>query len=160
MHGSLDNDQVQGASVVASTIEQRLSGYFTGESSNSCSFPMKNTQFWPETRKLPPVFIQPSYTYTTEPLYNSKPDFYTPASGYNMSLQTQLSETSYSLHESAVETLPQAPKSKKRRGNLPKKKTDILKLWFDAHSKSPYPNEKEKQELMNQTSLSKGKLQL
>ncbi|KAI1281319.1 hypothetical protein F5Y07DRAFT_293431 [Xylaria sp. FL0933] len=44
-------------------------------------------------------------------------------------------------------------KQRKRRGNLPKETTDILRSWFIAHLNHPYPTEDEKQELMTQTGL-------
>ncbi|KAK3368187.1 homeobox domain-containing protein [Podospora didyma] len=44
-------------------------------------------------------------------------------------------------------------KQRKRRGNLPKPTTDILRSWFLAHLSHPYPSEEEKQELMRQTGL-------
>ena len=42
---------------------------------------------------------------------------------------------------------------KRRRGNLPKSVTDLLKSWFRAHRNHPYPSEDEKQMLMCQTGL-------
>jgi len=42
---------------------------------------------------------------------------------------------------------------RKRRGNLPKDATKILKDWFHAHTDSPYPSEEEKQELCDMTKL-------
>ncbi|KAF1995967.1 hypothetical protein P154DRAFT_329430 [Amniculicola lignicola CBS 123094] len=44
--------------------------------------------------------------------------------------------------------------NRKRRGNLPKEATGILKAWFQAHRDSPYPTEDEKLALCNQTNLS------
>lgn len=45
------------------------------------------------------------------------------------------------------------PRTRKRRGNLPKPVTDLLKAWFRAHQSHPYPSEEEKQLLMCQTGL-------
>ncbi|KAL8817382.1 MAG: hypothetical protein Q9191_008155, partial [Dirinaria sp. TL-2023a] len=45
------------------------------------------------------------------------------------------------------------PSSKKRRGNLPRWKTDLMKRWYEAHIKNPYPNDQEKRELMAATDL-------
>ena len=42
---------------------------------------------------------------------------------------------------------------KRRRGNLPKAVTDILRQWFSQHIAHPYPSEEEKQMLMSQTGL-------
>jgi Homeobox KN domain len=44
-------------------------------------------------------------------------------------------------------------KQKRRRGNLPKAVTDILRQWFQDHLAHPYPTEEEKQTLMAQTGL-------
>ncbi|MCJ1354481.1 MAG: hypothetical protein MMC33_004470 [Icmadophila ericetorum] len=44
-------------------------------------------------------------------------------------------------------------KNKRRRGNLPKPVTDILKAWFTDHVSHPYPTEDEKQLLMSKTGL-------
>lgn len=44
-------------------------------------------------------------------------------------------------------------RAKRRRGNLPKPVTDLLKAWFRAHKNHPYPSEEEKQMLMCQTGL-------
>ncbi|KAI0544576.1 hypothetical protein F4679DRAFT_589358 [Xylaria curta] len=44
-------------------------------------------------------------------------------------------------------------KQRKRRGNLPKETTEILRNWFVAHLGHPYPTEDEKQALMRETNL-------
>ena len=44
--------------------------------------------------------------------------------------------------------------NRKRRGNLPKEATQILKAWFNSHRDSPYPTEDEKVDLCRQTQLS------
>lgn len=45
------------------------------------------------------------------------------------------------------------PQPRKRRGNLPKDATKIMKDWFAAHKDSPYPSEEQKQSLVTQTRL-------
>lgn len=42
---------------------------------------------------------------------------------------------------------------KRRRGNLPKHVTDLLRGWLNDHLHHPYPTEDEKQMLMAQTGL-------
>jgi hypothetical protein len=42
---------------------------------------------------------------------------------------------------------------KKRRGNLPKPVTDILRTWFHEHLDHPYPSEEDKQMFMSRTGL-------
>jgi hypothetical protein len=44
-------------------------------------------------------------------------------------------------------------RSKKRRGNLPKPVTDILRAWFHEHLDHPYPSEDDKQMLIARTGL-------
>ncbi|EMD60360.1 hypothetical protein COCSADRAFT_98610 [Bipolaris sorokiniana ND90Pr] len=44
--------------------------------------------------------------------------------------------------------------NRKRRGNLPKEATNLLKDWFAANRQSPYPTEDQKMELCNRTGLS------
>ncbi len=45
-------------------------------------------------------------------------------------------------------------RNKRRRGNLPKAVTDILRAWFHDHISHPYPSEDEKQILIERTGLS------
>lgn len=45
------------------------------------------------------------------------------------------------------------PTGKRRRGNLPKQVTDLLRSWLNEHLQHPYPTEDEKQMLMSQTGL-------
>ena len=44
--------------------------------------------------------------------------------------------------------------NRKRRGNLPKEATNLLKDWFAANRSSPYPTEDQKIELCTRTGLS------
>lgn len=45
-------------------------------------------------------------------------------------------------------------RSKRRRGNLPKQVTDILRAWFHEHLDHPYPSEEDKQMFIARTGLS------
>jgi len=45
-------------------------------------------------------------------------------------------------------------RNKRRRGNLPKPVTDILKQWFHEHLDHPYPSEDDKQMFIARTGLS------
>jgi hypothetical protein len=42
---------------------------------------------------------------------------------------------------------------RKRRGNLPKDATKVLRQWFDDHLQAPYPGEEVKNELCSRTGL-------
>lgn len=44
-------------------------------------------------------------------------------------------------------------RQKKRRGNLPKPTTDILRAWFHDHLDHPYPSEQDKQMFITRTGL-------
>ncbi|PGH05246.1 hypothetical protein AJ79_06857 [Helicocarpus griseus UAMH5409] len=44
-------------------------------------------------------------------------------------------------------------KNKKRRGNLPKSVTDVLRAWFHEHLDHPYPSEEDKQMFISRTGL-------
>jgi hypothetical protein len=50
--------------------------------------------------------------------------------------------------------------NRKRRGNLPKEATNILKDWFAANRASPYPSEEQKMELCALTQLSLNQVSL
>jgi hypothetical protein len=43
--------------------------------------------------------------------------------------------------------------NRKRRGNLPKEATNILKMWFHENRATPYPSEDQKIELCQATNL-------
>ena len=45
-------------------------------------------------------------------------------------------------------------RNRRRRGNLPKQITDILRAWFQDHLDNPYPSEEQKQMFIQQTGLS------
>ncbi|KAL8774271.1 MAG: hypothetical protein Q9209_001022 [Squamulea sp. 1 TL-2023] len=45
--------------------------------------------------------------------------------------------------------------NKKRRGNLPKQTTDVLRAWLYDHLEHAYPNDEQKQRLIRETGLSK-----
>lgn len=45
------------------------------------------------------------------------------------------------------------PPVKKRRGNLPREVTEILRSWLNDHVHHPYPTESEKAQLIKQTGL-------
>ncbi|CAG8625103.1 1335_t:CDS:2 [Cetraspora pellucida] len=72
---------------------------------------------------------------------------------------SMLSESIYSHHhlisqdhQTVDETLIKPPK--RRRGNLPKSTTALLKNWLAQHKKHPYPTEEEKSALAKETRLS------
>lgn len=48
--------------------------------------------------------------------------------------------------------------TRRRRGNLPKEATLILKKWFQAHAPSPYPTDEEKNHLAGVTGLTQSQI--
>ncbi|CAO3701240.1 unnamed protein product [Rhizopus stolonifer] len=66
--------------------------------------------------------------------------------------QPPSSPSSSSLSESMQTEYPK--KKKKKRGNLPKDVTAVLKDWLQEHSGHPYPTEEEKKLLVKKTMLS------
>ncbi|KAK9478222.1 homeobox KN domain-containing protein [Lipomyces japonicus] len=110
-------------------------------------------------------YSPPSSYYAPVPY---PPDAYVPASSYGSQQplprqpSTAVSGTSdSSLHVRKVSDgsvddshhVRASNISKKRRGNLPKHVTDILRTWLNGHVHHPYPTEDEKAMLMRQTGL-------
>ncbi|KAL1918470.1 uncharacterized protein VTP21DRAFT_3130 [Calcarisporiella thermophila] len=59
-----------------------------------------------------------------------------------------------SIHAPSPNSPPSLPSlPKRRRGNLPKSTTAILRAWLAQHERHPYPTEEEKSELAQQTRL-------
>lgn len=56
-------------------------------------------------------------------------------------------------HMDGMESGDARTAGKRKRGNLPKHVTDILRQWFDEHENHPYPTEEEKQMLLMKTGL-------
>ena len=97
------------------------------------------------------------------PQYHSSSSTYAPAScGYQVPPNYNGHYTSQSGHQyqngyhwpmqfESEDMNSQVPK--KRRGNLPRDVTDLLKQWFEEHLAHPYPTEEEKQMLCRRTGL-------
>ncbi|CAO3594163.1 unnamed protein product [Absidia cylindrospora] len=64
--------------------------------------------------------------------------------------QQQQQHLQYQMH---IDTLCLDHLDKRRRGNLPKPVTAILKKWLLEHCRNPYPTEEEKLQLKNDTHL-------
>ncbi|KAI9861708.1 MAG: hypothetical protein M1824_002139 [Vezdaea acicularis] len=60
---------------------------------------------------------------------------------------------SYSSGDQTLDIVQDFDMRKKRRGNLPKQVTDMLRQWYAEHQMHPYPSEDEKQQLMSVTGL-------
>lgn len=95
------------------------------------------------------------------PQYHSSSSTYAPAS-YQVASTYNGHYTSQNGHQyqsgyhwpmqfESEDMTSQVPK--KRRGNLPRDVTDLLKQWFEEHLAHPYPTEEEKQMLCRRTGL-------
>jgi len=60
----------------------------------------------------------------------------------------------FEMENTHTEETTSSPNGKKRRGNLPKPATNLLKKWLFDHLYHPYPLEEEKAMLSSQTGLS------
>ncbi|KAL8832044.1 MAG: hypothetical protein Q9170_005041 [Blastenia crenularia] len=74
-----------------------------------------------------------------------------PYSGYASHPHDAHAHLGHSVEFQNIE--PGERSSKKRRGNLPKQVTDILRAWLHDHLDHAYPNEEQKQQLIRETGL-------
>ncbi|KAH7361134.1 hypothetical protein BKA66DRAFT_425977 [Pyrenochaeta sp. MPI-SDFR-AT-0127] len=103
-------------------------------------------------------------------MYEQRPNYYQDAQsaphayGYERSHDSYYTQPSYPVpgyenpygdirfqHNVGLE---QNAFNRKRRGNLPKEATNMLKEWFSANRSSPYPTEDQKLDLCSRTGLS------
>jgi hypothetical protein len=112
--------------------------------------------------------MQSPYQGTSPVNQYSQPQYYSHSGSYPQQPRPQTSYTT--RHPGPADTLSQFPPAahpvdlsmdhfeqnrpgKRRRGNLPKQVTDLLRTWLNEHLHHPYPTEDEKQMLMAQTGL-------
>lgn len=111
----------------------------------------RRTSYYPEHPQSVhghPYDSRPHDAYYTQPAYLSQPP-----SGYESAYPHQPTQSYNYTFQSAL-GMDQNSFNRKRRGNLPKEATTILKDWFSRHRDSPYPSEEEKVILCKQTRLS------
>ena len=103
-----------------------------------------------DTRSAGPPSYQ-SHHYTYAPVSYSYPP--PPPSNGNYAVHHQYSNGYHhgSVQFESDDSSGQAPR--RRRGNLPRDTTDLLKQWFAEHLGHPYPTEDEKQLLCRRTGL-------
>lgn len=92
-------------------------------------------------RAQDPYFGQPHYANVAPLGYEGAVAYHHQPAQYSYTFQSTMSGDQNSFQH------------RKRRGNLPKEATAILKEWFSKHSESPYPTEDEKLELCRLTGL-------
>ncbi|CAI6300252.1 unnamed protein product [Periconia digitata] len=99
--------------------------------------------YYPEPHNV----FKPQDPYYGQPHYVGAPPPYEGAVAYHQ----QPSQYSYTFQPAM--SVDQNGYGRRRRGNLPKESTAILKEWFRHHQDSPYPTEDEKLELCRKTGL-------
>ncbi|ORY04839.1 Homeodomain-like protein [Basidiobolus meristosporus CBS 931.73] len=97
------------------------------------------------------------YSYAPEPVHyeadRESVSSDSSCSSASLSPSPTYAEAPSSFENSSEITTPTKPNQKKRRGNLPKAVTAILKSWLAKHVKHPYPTEDEKISLAMETKL-------
>lgn len=90
------------------------------------------------------------------PVMHSQPPYAYPAVAYSSDSERQSSQMLPHSQQSNFGIMGDSSdsKNKRRRGNLPKPVTDILRTWFHEHLDHPYPSEEDKQMFMTRTGLS------
>ena len=150
---------------------------------NDMNLPGSSPVYAGRTPQMPRQYAQPQYfnTTSTDPMdisYSKGPHvtYGTPygivtnaRSSYTVPGCTEWSPVSDMYYTNGQSWPPSMPCSqptyvgsdtsslsggRRRRGNLPKHVTDILRAWFQDHLDHPYPTEEDKQALMRQTNLS------
>ena len=154
------------------TIIKRSSSFIQGSSDSRTSTPSiplpDRSRDYREPRSLPPIStysnaLQPSDPrYAPSPqsaMYPSQSHVGMPGPGYGSSYGGGPSYgPSYGPPGAGYLSFDNLSdygdgKQKRRRGNLPKHVTDILRGWFTDHIAHPYPTEDEKLGLMQMTGL-------
>ena len=101
----------------------------------------------PRYQAGPPALIpHPGYQVAPSP-YVAYPGSQPDMKAYTMSTGQQQYAAAYPSMDG------DEPRSKKRRGNLPKWQTDLMRSWYDAHIRNPYPTESEKHQMVRNTGL-------
>lgn len=107
------------------------------------------------TYTTPYSSFSPRSTYTHNPQYGSSMDAYSPTidpygypNGHSWPPSLPYPTTYPNISDTAS-----IGSGRRRRGNLPKHVTDILRTWFHDHLDHPYPTDEDKQMLISRTNL-------
>lgn len=147
-------------------LSPRSTSSYPGQSPTSTyyrdQFPRHNS-FAPPTGNLSSSL--PTYDYTGHrvSLSSQMQPFPTPYDRHQTNSQSnhQIHSTSTQMYPCVSETYPTQASTqgdsqnrpKRRRGNLPKTTTTLLRNWLYDHANHPYPSEDEKNRLATQTGL-------
>ena len=105
----------------------------------------------PASRPYPPIRSEPPYgSHSSFDPYSQREHFGYPYAAAGMSQPGPM----YPSSEAGDS------RNRRRRGNLPKPITDILRAWFQDHLDHPYPTEEEKAMFIQQTGLSQNQVSL
>ena len=118
-------------------------GYSNGDAHCGDTYYSTTRPGAPKYHSSASTYPSTSYSYQVSPSYNghySSPSGQQYQNGYHWPVQFE----SEDVTSQAV---------KKRRGNLPREITDLLKQWYEEHLAHPYPTEDEKQMLCSRTGL-------
>ena len=111
-------------------------GYSNGDAHCGDAYSSSSPVGTPQYHSSSSTYASTSYSYHVTPNYNGHQ--YQNSYGWPVQFES----------EDVTSQLP-----KKRRGNLPRNITDMLKQWFEEHLAHPYPTEEEKQMLCARTGL-------
>jgi Homeobox KN domain len=148
----------------AASVGRVSPGISSAQSYDGRSFPSHSASSQAAYRPPPgPSPPQQSYSmpYSGPPYAVSAPPHGcgtpSPVAGGSGGAGTGMTPAAYpnptAVHFETVADYGDNKKQGRRRGNLPKQVTDILRMWFQDHVAHPYPTEEEKQQLMHQTGL-------
>lgn len=118
-------------------------GYSNGESHHGDVYYDATRLGAPQYHSSNSTYASASYGFQMSPNYNghyASHNGHQYQNGYHRPMQFE-----------SEDMTSQVPK--KRRGNLPRDVTDMLKQWFEEHMAHPYPTEEEKQMLCRRTGL-------
>lgn len=108
----------------------------------------------PSSAQLPGASRDP-YAQQGAPMMHAQPAYGHPGMAYAEPEQLSPGVMAHSAQANfGIMGDPMDGKGKRRRGNLPKPITDILRTWFHEHLDHPYPSEEDKQMFMTRTGLS------
>ncbi len=117
-------------------------GYSNGDADCGDSYYSTSRSGAPPYHSSSSTYSSASYSYQVSPSYNGH---YASQNGH------QYQNYNWPVQFESEDVASQVPK--KRRGNLPREITDMLKQWFEEHLAHPYPTEEEKQMLCSRTGL-------
>ncbi|KAF2655646.1 hypothetical protein K491DRAFT_758099 [Lophiostoma macrostomum CBS 122681] len=107
--------------------------------------------YYPDGHAHPPPHGNPYDRPGHDPYFAQRAAcFQGPHPGYSQEAYTQQPQYAYQFQSHGVD---HNAFNRKRRGNLPKEATSLLKNWFNSHRDSPYPTEDEKVQLCTATNL-------